>query len=86
VLDPIGTKFDRVIGQWSDNQISRTDAEKARLAYGAGKTVYVSTTVSNTGSGTLDNPYASLVEARRHRDASDRFIIVALDGSWSVAP
>ena len=34
VIDPIGTNYDRVIGQWGDNQISELDAEKARLAYG----------------------------------------------------
>ena len=85
VLDPVGTKFDRVIGQWGDNQISRGDAEKARLAYGVGKTVYVSMAATNTGSGTLDHPYPSLEEARRHGDASDRVIILTPDGSWAVA-
>jgi len=34
VLDPVGTNYDRVIGQWADNGISKLDAEKARLAYG----------------------------------------------------
>ena len=34
VLDPIGTNYDRVIGQWGDNKISALDAEKARLVYG----------------------------------------------------
>jgi hypothetical protein len=34
VLDPIGTEFDQVIGQWTDNGISATDAEKVRVAYG----------------------------------------------------
>ena len=85
VLDPVGTKFDRVIGQWSDNQISRIDAERARLAYGIGKTVYVSAAGSNTASGTLDRP-RSLAEARRQGSANDRFIVVAPDGSCSVAP
>jgi len=34
VLDPVGTRYDRVIGQWGDNGISRFDAQKARLIYG----------------------------------------------------
>jgi hypothetical protein len=34
VLDPMGTNYDRVIGQWSDNGISATDCEKMRLIYG----------------------------------------------------
>jgi hypothetical protein len=34
VLDPIGTNFDRVIGQWTENGISAIDAEKVRLIYG----------------------------------------------------
>ena len=35
VTDPVGTNYDRVIGQWDDNRVSATDAEKARLVYGA---------------------------------------------------
>jgi hypothetical protein len=34
VIDPVGTQYDRVIGQWGDNKISALDAEKARLVYG----------------------------------------------------
>lgn len=34
VIDPVGTNYDRVIGQWDANQISATDAEKARRVYG----------------------------------------------------
>jgi hypothetical protein len=34
VIDPVGTEFDGVIGQWTDNGISATDGEKARLVYG----------------------------------------------------
>lgn len=34
VIDPVGTEFDKVIGQWSTYGISPGDAEKARLAYG----------------------------------------------------
>ena len=37
VIDPIGTNYDGVIGQWGDNQISAGDAEKARGAYGVKK-------------------------------------------------
>jgi hypothetical protein len=35
VIDPVGTNYDGVIGQWGDNKISALDAEKARLVYGA---------------------------------------------------
>jgi tolloid-like protein 2 len=35
VIDPVGAEFDKVIGQWTDNQISAMDAEKLRLVYGA---------------------------------------------------
>jgi hypothetical protein len=34
VIDPVGTNYDGVIGQWGDNGISALDAEKARLVYG----------------------------------------------------
>jgi hypothetical protein len=34
VIDPVGTNYDRVIGQWDENKISATDAEKVRLVYG----------------------------------------------------
>jgi len=34
VIDPIGTNYDRVIGQWTVNGISALDAQKARLIYG----------------------------------------------------
>jgi hypothetical protein len=34
VLSPVDKKYDRVIGQWTDNGISPLDAEKARLVYG----------------------------------------------------
>jgi hypothetical protein len=40
VLDPVGTKFDKVIGQWGDNGISATDAEKARLVYGTNAVIH----------------------------------------------
>ncbi len=34
VIDPIGTEFDAIIGQWTDNHISKIDGEKLRLVYG----------------------------------------------------
>jgi hypothetical protein len=34
VIDPVGTEFDKVIGQWTDNHISKGDAEKVRMVYG----------------------------------------------------
>lgn len=34
VIDPIGTNFNRVIGQWDENRISAGDAEKVRQVYG----------------------------------------------------
>ncbi len=37
VIDPVGTEYDGVIGQWGDNRISAGDAEKARLVYGVTK-------------------------------------------------
>ena len=38
VIDPVGEKYDGVIGQWGDNRISPTDAEKVRLIYGTSST------------------------------------------------
>lgn len=35
VIDPVGDEFDKVIGQWTDNKISKGDVEKLRLVYGA---------------------------------------------------
>jgi len=35
VLDPVGTNYDAVIGQWDMNGISAGDAEKMRLIYGS---------------------------------------------------
>jgi hypothetical protein len=83
VIDPIGTNFDRVIGQWGDNQISALDAERARAVYGADRTVYVKSG-SVKGDGTLLQPFASLADARRATSANCRFIILAADGSFSI--
>jgi hypothetical protein len=35
VIEPKDKAFDKVIGQWTDNGISRLDAEKLRLIYGS---------------------------------------------------
>ena len=37
VIDPVGTEYDAVIGQWEDNRISAGDAERVRLVYGVRK-------------------------------------------------
>ena len=34
VIDPVGTNYDGIIGQWGDNGISALDAEKVRSVYG----------------------------------------------------
>jgi hypothetical protein len=39
VIDPLGTNYDPVIGQWTDNGISAIDADKARLVYGTNDAV-----------------------------------------------
>jgi astacin (peptidase family M12A) len=86
VIDPVGTNYDRVIGQWSENGISPTDGEKARRAYGANQTIYVRVGSAKTGSGTLANPYGSLVQARRFGPKTARFIVLSIDGSFSCPP
>jgi tolloid protein len=86
VIDPVGTQFDKIIGQWSDNKISPGDAEKARLAYGVGQTVYVGNSSKNPGAGTLDNPYATLPEAKRRAPKGARFVRLSNEGSFSVEP
>jgi hypothetical protein len=86
VIDPVGTNFDSVIGQWADNRISKTDTERAQLAYGTGQTVYVCSSGAIPGHGTLEHPYKSLTDARRHRPANARTIILIQDGSFSIAP
>ena len=83
VIVPVGTNHDRVIGQWSRNGISPTDAEKTRRAYDAGQTVYVRVAAMETGAGTLAKPYSSLVRARRLGPKKRRFIVLADDGSYS---
>ena len=34
VIDPVGSEYDRVIGQWTENGLSKVDAQEARLVYG----------------------------------------------------
>ena len=34
VIDPVGTNYDGIIGQWGNNGISALDTEKVRLVYG----------------------------------------------------
>lgn len=43
VIDPVGTHYDKVIGQWGDNKISAMDALKARLVYGTNAPAAVKT-------------------------------------------
>jgi hypothetical protein len=83
VIDPVGTNYDRVIGQWTDNGISTADGEKARRAYGTGQTVYVRAGPANTGTGKLTDPYASLGQARRLAPKKSRFIVFSGDSSYS---
>lgn len=85
VIDPVGTNYDRVIGQWSENGISSTDAEKARRAYGTGKTIYVDSARTNSGDGTLANPFTSLKQARSNAPRNVRFIVFSADGSFTMA-
>ena len=86
VIDPVGTNWDRVIGQWSDNGISRLDEERARLAYGTGKSIYISSAGPTDGSGTLASPYPDAARAHRSAPKSGRFIILSPDGSFSCTP
>jgi hypothetical protein len=83
VIQPIETKYDRVIGQWDDNKISAGDAERAREAYGTGQTVYVQPDHPGAGTGTLENPHCELAEARRKSPQNPRIILLSSDGSWS---
>ena len=83
VIDPVGTVYDKVIGQWSDNGISPTDGEKAKAAYGSAKTIYVQAEAASTGCGTLQKPYPDLAQARHMELYNVRFIVLAKDGSFS---
>jgi len=86
VIDPVGTNWDGIIGQWSKNGISSTDGEKARLAYGSGQTVFVSSGAAGNHSGTLASPYADLAQARLGAPKKARFVLLSSDGSYSCAP
>jgi tolloid protein len=84
VIDPIGTNYDQLIGQWDQNGISRGDAEKARLAYGVGQSIYVQSGHAGVGSGTLEDPYSDLAHARRKCPQNARIITVSQGGAWSM--
>lgn len=84
VIDPIGTNYDRVIGQWDQNKISAGDAEKARLAYGTGRTIYVRPNHQSEEAGTLQNPYRDLAEARHKCPRDSRMVLFSGNDLWSV--
>jgi hypothetical protein len=84
VIDPIGTNYDRVIGQWDQNGISAGDGESARRAYGISRTVYIQSDQEGGGAGTLEDPYPDLVQAQRRCPKDSRFISLSSTGSWSV--
>ena len=84
VIDPVGTKYDGVIGQWGDNGISAMDAERTRQAYGSGRTIYVNPASAGDSSGTLLNPYHDFVQACKAAGADSRFIVFSSDGSFST--
>jgi Astacin (Peptidase family M12A) len=84
VIDPIGTNYDAVVGQWDHNGISAGDADKARRAYGTNQTVYVRSDHPTDGSGTLENPYRDLAHASRQCPEHARIILLSAEGSWSV--
>jgi hypothetical protein len=87
VIQPVETNYDGIIGQWDDNRISAGDAEKARQVYGSGQTIYVQPDHLADGTGTLEDPYRVLAEARRRCPQNSRIIVLSSDGSWScVAP
>lgn len=83
VIAPLDTKWDRVIGQWSQNGISATDRERARLAYGIGQTIYVKPGATEQGSGTLADPYGSLARARRGAPNHSRFVVLNENGTFT---
>lgn len=84
VIDPVGTNYDGVIGQWDRNGISAGDGQKARLAYGAGRTVYVQPGLKAEGMGTIESPYGDLAQAQRECPEGARIILFSGAESWSV--
>ena len=82
MIDPIGTNYDRIIGQWDQNGISAVDTEKLRLAYGIGSTVYVQSDHSGNGNGTLGDPYGNLAQARQKCAKDSRIVVLSKDGTW----
>jgi hypothetical protein len=86
VIEPREKFYDRVVGQWTDNGLSLLDGEKARRAYGSAPSIYVGPGSANEGGvGTLENPYASLVQARRSGLMNARYIVLSDDGNFSLA-
>ena len=83
VIDPVGTNYDRVIGQWTDNGISATDGERARRAYGIGQTLYVNPGRSGEGTGKLDDPYRYAAEAKRRSRPGARIIFLPAPSAHS---
>ena len=84
VIDPVGTNYDHIIGQWDQNGISAGDAQQARLAYGTNQTIYVEPNHQGDGVGTLNNPFGDLEHAWRQGPKGSRIILLSTDGSWSV--
>jgi hypothetical protein len=84
VIDPAGTNYDRVIGQWDQNGISAGDAQKTRLAYGIGQTIYVKQDYKGDGRGTLEYPYSDFDQARQKCPKDSRIIVLSKDGAWST--
>lgn len=74
VIVPVETNYDRVVGQWDHNGISGGDAERARRAYGSGRTVYAQTGHLGDGNGTLENPFHDLATAQRRSPPDSRLI------------
>jgi hypothetical protein len=86
VIVPVDTKYDRIIGQWDKNRISAGDAEKARQAYGSGRTVYVRPDNTEEGEGTLEKSFQDLARARQQCAHDSRLILLSSEGTWSFIP
>jgi hypothetical protein len=84
VIDPVGTNFDAVIGQWDRNGISAGDKDRARRAYGQGQTVYLNLAPGESGAGALDKPYRDLALARRQSPPNSRLILLKPEGGWAL--
>lgn len=86
VIDPVGTDYDGVIGQWTRNGISALDGRRSCDAYGTGKTIYIRAAESAQGDGTLTRPFATLEQAHKAAPANARFIILSGENSFTTAP